>query len=308
MANSIKRVIALGFFDGVHLGHAALLRKVAQRSKELDAIPCAFTFDRSPTAALTGREVPLLTDIEDRIALMEGLYGIREVVVAPFETMRKMNWRDFVTDYLQKELGAVHVVAGHDFHFGYRGEGDPARLQALCRELGLGCDILSPVTHDGVTVSSTYIRTLIARGELSRAAAFLGHPHALTGQVIHGKGMGRTIGLPTANLALPEGLIVPALGVYAAKAKPLSPANSLTKPREEYPAVVNIGVRPTVDDGDAVTVEGYLLDFDGDLYGQALRVELYDYLRPERKFASLDDLRTEVLSNARQVRAYFTEK
>lgn len=120
-----RRVIALGFFDGVHLGHGALLRRVAERAAELDALPCAFTFDRSPAAALTGRAVPLLTGVDDRTRLMEELYGIREVIVAPFDVMRQMDWRDFVAQYLQKELGAVHVVAGHDFHFGYRGRATP---------------------------------------------------------------------------------------------------------------------------------------------------------------------------------------
>ena len=121
-----RRVIALGFFDGVHLGHGALLRAVGARARELDALPCAFTFDRSPAAALTGRAVPLLTGVEDRRWLMETRYGIRELVVAPFDVMRQMDWRDFVGRYLREELGAVHVVAGHDFHFGYRGEGSPA--------------------------------------------------------------------------------------------------------------------------------------------------------------------------------------
>ena len=131
-----KRVIALGFFDGVHKGHGALLRTVAQVADRLGAKPCAFTFDRSPTAAITGQAVPLLSSVEDRVWLMRRYYGIEEVIVAPFDGMQKMDWQDFVSEYLQKELGAVHVVAGHDFHFGYMGKGNPQRLQEKCRELG----------------------------------------------------------------------------------------------------------------------------------------------------------------------------
>ena len=128
-----RRVIALGFFDGVHLGHGALLRTVGARAQALGAVPCAFTFDRSPAAALTGKAVPLLTGVEDRAALMRELYGIQEVVVAPFDVMRDMDWQDFVADYLQRELGVAHVVAGHDFHFGRRGEGSPDRLADRCQ-------------------------------------------------------------------------------------------------------------------------------------------------------------------------------
>ena len=192
------------------------------------------------------------------------------------------------------------VIVGHDFHFGYRGEGTPQKLQALCAQLGLGCDVVSKVERNGLVVSSTYIRSLNAQGEMARAVALLGHPYALTGTVDHGKGLGAELGVPTANLQLPAGLLVPARGVYAAQAALADGSHR--------PTVVNIGVRPTVDDGDGLTVEGHLLDFDGDLYGRELRLELYDYLRPERRFASLDDLRAEVLANARQVRAYFGGK
>ncbi len=172
-----RRVIALGFFDGVHLGHGALLRAVKETADRLGAVPCAFTFDKSPAAALTGKAVPLLTTVEERTALMERLYGIREVIIAPFETMRHMDWEDFVEMYLAEQLGVVHVVAGHDFRFGYRGQGDPERLKAKCRALGIGCQIVPKVELDGVTISSTYIRGLITQGELQRAEKFLGHPY-----------------------------------------------------------------------------------------------------------------------------------
>ena len=295
-----KRVIALGFFDGVHKGHGALLRTVAQAADRLGAMPCAFTFDRSPTAAITGQAVPLLSSVEDRVWLMRRYYGIEEVIVAPFDGMQKMDWQDFVSEYLQKELGCVHVVAGHDFHFGYMGKGNPQRLQEKCRELGMGCDIIQKVEQDGITISSTYIRTLIAQGEMERANQFLGHPHTLTNRVAHGKKIGTTtLGFPTVNLLIPKGVIVPAYGVYATR---------VWFDGQCRCAVTNVGVRPTVEDNDGhVTVEGFILDFDGDLYGHEIRMEFYKYLRPEQKFASMQALADEIRHNAQQTRDYFRQ-
>lgn len=310
--NKQRIVIALGFFDGVHLGHGALLRRVTERAQELDAEPCAFTFDRSPAAALTGRDVPLLTGISDRTALMNRLYGIRQVIVAPFAQMQGMDWRDFVADYLKKRHHAVHVVAGHDFHFGYRGEGDPERLAAECTRLGIGCDIISKVELDGITVSSTYIRSLVAAGEMEEAARFLGHSHVLSGPVVHGNQIGRSIGVPTANLTIPDGVLSPAFGVYAAKVwvLPEYPDYQEYLPEEgPYLAVTNVGVRPTVNPSmTGVTVEPWILDYSGDLYGRTIRMELYKQLRGERKFASVDELRAAILENAVQTRAYFSTR
>lgn len=295
-----KRVIALGFFDGVHKGHGALLRTVAQAADRLGAMPCAFTFDRSPTAAITGQTIPLLSSVEDRVWLMRRYYGIEEVIVAPFDGMQKMDWQDFVSEYLQKELGCVHVVAGHDFHFGYMGKGNPQRLQEKCRELGMGCDIIQKVEQDGITISSTYIRTLIAQGEMERADQFLGHPHTLTNRVAHGKKIGTTtLGFPTVNLLIPQGVIVPAYGVYATR---------VWFDGQCRCAVTNVGVRPTLEDNDGhVTVEGFILDFDGDLYGHEIRMEFYKYLRPEQKFASMQALADEIRHNAQQTRDYFRQ-
>lgn len=295
--NKRKIVIALGFFDGVHRGHGALLSRVAKRAEELDAVPAAFTFDVHPASQILGRQIPQLSTPEDRAGLMARCYGIQRVEVGRFEDMVRMPWRDFVTEYLQKQLGAVHVVAGHDFHFGYRGEGNPTRLKQLCAEIGLGCDIIDKVELDGITVSSTYIRTLVAQGEMERAMEFLGHPHVFSGEVVHGKALGRTIGFPTANLIVPEGVITPAHGVYATKV--------FLPDGTERMAVTNVGVRPTIDDGSAVTVEPWILDFDGDLYGQTIRVEYYKRLRGERKFESLQALTAMVHKNGEETREYF---
>ena len=295
-----KRVIALGFFDGVHLGHGALLRRVGEKAAELGAVPAAVTFDTHPeNLILKTPAVPLLSSPLDRAELMRRFYGIREVIVAHFdERMMHMPWREFVTDYLAGEHGAVHLVAGHDFHFGYKGEGNPERLQALCGELGIGCDIIPKVVQDHITISSTYIRTLVAQGEMDRAVEFLGHPHVLTNRVTHGKKIGSSsLGFPTVNLQVPPQVIVPAFGVYATR---------VWVEGRSYIAVTNVGVRPTVEDNDGrVTVEGFILDFDGDLYGKELRMEFYHRIRGEQKFPSLQELSQEIRRNAEETRAYF---
>lgn len=293
-----QRVIALGFFDGVHMGHGALLRRVKEVADRQGCIPAAVTFDHHPKEIIPGAcRVPLINTPEDRETLMHRLYGIEEVIVLPFDAhMRDMNWRDFVTELLVKEHGAAHLVAGHDFHFGKNGEGDPQRLRELCGALGLGCDVIGKVELDGVTVSSTYIRTLLEQGDMERAEKFLGHPHVLSGPVVHGKQLGRTIGIPTANLVIPDGVLVPAFGVYASK---------VWVGEQAWPAVTNVGIRPTVKDNDLVTVEPWILDFDQDIYGQTVRVEFFRRLRGERKFPSLEALRAEILQNADETRAYF---
>lgn len=297
--NNTKRVIALGFFDGVHNGHGQLMKAVTAAANRTGAVASAFTFDRSPTAVITGQPVPLISSVEDRIWLMRHYYGIQEVVVASFDAMQRMDWEDFITQYLICDLGVVHVVAGHDFHFGYMGKGNPQRLKEKCAQLGIGCDIIGTVTQDGITISSTYIRTLIAQGEMERANQFLGHPHTLTNRVAHGKHIGSSaLGFPTVNLSIPDQVIVPAFGVYATKVH----FNG-----HSFMAVTNVGVRPTIQDNDGrVTVEGFILDFSGDLYGQEVRMEFYKRLRGEQKFPSLQALAQEIGRNAQQTQEYFT--
>ena len=291
-------VIALGFFDGVHRGHGALLRRTAEVACRLDATPAAFTFDRPPKEVVTGKPVPLINSTQERQELMERLYGIQQVIVAPFDhEMMTMPWEDFITELLVKRYGAVHLVAGHDYHFGHKNAGDPALLQQKCRELGLGCDIIPKVEIEGITVSSTYIRQLVRDGELERAAVFLGHRHCLSRTVEHGQRIGRTIGIPTVNLTMPEHVLAPAHGVYITRV--------YLPDGRSFAGVTNVGTRPTVSDSGAVSVETFLLDFDGDLYGQTIRLEFCRRLRGERKFDSLEVLRQEIQHNIAQTRDYF---
>ena len=295
-----ERVIALGFFDGVHLGHGALLRRAAEEAKKRGCESAVFTFDRPPKEVITGIPCPLINSPEDRAELVRRLYGIDEMIMVPFDDeMRTTPWDRFVTDILVERYGAVHLVAGHDHHFGHRNQGSPELLKEKCAELGLGCDIIPAVTLGGVTVSSTHIRKLLEEGDVETARAFLGHPHVLTQTVGHGRQLGRTIGIPTANLVAPPHVLLPRRGVYAAK---------ITLPDgRAFGGVTNVGVRPTVNNGQDVTVEPWILDFDGDLYGQAIRVEFFRRLRDERKFESLDALRSQIETDAVKTREAYPE-
>ncbi len=298
MSSQTKRVIALGFFDGVHLGHAALLRRTAEEAQKRGCIPAVFTFDRPPKEVVTGVPCPLINSPEDRRDLVRRLYGIKEVIMAPFDQeMMTTSWEDFVVKLLVGRWRAVHLVAGHDHRFGHKNQGTPELLQEKCAQLGLGCDIIPKVEISGVTVSSTYIRRLVELGQVERANRFLGHPHTLTGAVRHGRGLGTSRLFPTANLTVPPHVLVPSHGVYATQVH--------FPDGQSRPAVTNVGTRPTVNNGTDVTVEACILDFDGDLYGQTLRLEFYRHLRDEIRFSSLNALRDQIAMDAQATRAYF---
>ena len=295
-----ERVIALGFFDGVHLGHAALLRRTVEVAAARGVTPAVFTFDRVPKEVVTGIPCPLINSPEDRRDLVRRLYGIRDVIMVPFDReMMTTSWQDFVTELLVGRYHAVHLVAGHDHHFGHKNQGSPELLAAKCAELGLGCDIIPKVEIGGITVSSTYIRRLVELGQVERAALFLGHPHVLSQEVRHGHRIGRTIGVPTVNLTAPPHVLVPSHGVYAARV--------FLPDGTSHPAVTNVGTRPTVNNGTNVTVESWLLDFEGDLYGQTVRVEFHHRLRDEIRFDSLDALKAQIAADAAATRLYFAE-
>lgn len=295
----MKRVIALGFFDGVHLGHGRLLSLARSRADALGAIAAGLTFDSHPNTLVTGEKVPLLSGRGDRETLMKSLYGMDEVLPLHFdEAMRDMPWTEFLDRILIQELHACCLVCGHDFRFGAGGKGTAESLKAACLSRSIECHVVPAYCLEGITVSSTYIRGLIQEGQMERAEKFLGHPHILSGPVVHGAEIGRTMEIPTANLAYSKEILLPARGVYACRA---------IFEGEAHLAVANVGLRPTVG-GETVTVEPWILDFSGDLYGKYLRLEFWKFLRPEKKFPSLDALRQEILKNAEETRQFFAEK
>ena len=288
-----KKIYALGFFDGVHLGHQALLHKAGELAREQGAAVCAVTFDRHPQSLFVDTPPKLINETPDRVTLLKRFGAEDVLVLSVTEQTMAQPWDAFLTDLV--EQGAAGFVCGSDFRFGCKGAGNAEKLSAFCAEKGLAYGIVEQQMLEGVRISSTHIRQLLESGQIEKANAFLGHPHMLTERVVTGRKLGRTIGIPTANLQIPEGVIVPKFGVYACKA---------VVEGEEYPAVTNIGTRPTVG-GHRVTVEPYLLDFSGDLYGKTLSLSFYGYLRPEQKFNSLEELKAEIEKNALQVGKIF---
>lgn len=293
------RAIALGFFDGVHIGHGALMKRTLEVAEEIHAEPSVLSFDVHPDTLVFGREVLLLNNNFDRKDIIHRLYGIDDVIFIHFDKeVMHMPWKKFV-DNLIAELDARWLVVGHDFTFGDRGEGNAERLKGYCAEIGIGCDIIPAVKKDGLVVSSTYIRDLIEAGDIERANEFLGHPHCLTDTVHTGYQLGTKMGTPTINMLVPRGVMIPRHGVYTAQV--------ILDDGSRHPAVTNIGVRPTVSETNTVSVETYILDFSENLYDRRVRVELFRHLRDEKKFADYSELSQQIQKDAEEARHFFEE-
>jgi riboflavin kinase / FMN adenylyltransferase len=272
------RQVAIGTFDGVHLGHRAVIG-------DADTV---LTFDPHPLAVINPDAMPkLLMPFEIKRDVIAGL-GVEELVVIPFDrSFQELPAERFVEDVLVGKLGASHVRVGENFRFGKRAKGDADFLRA--RE-EFETAVVPMVDVEGETVSSTQIRALVSAGDVERAARFLGAPFMLEGEVVRGDGRGRELGMPTANIVPDPRYVVPGHGVYAAWA-------------HGHPAAVNVGVRPTFDSGRGLLVESYLLDHEGDLYGQTLRVAFVERLRGERRFESVDALVAQMHQDVEEVRA-----
>ena len=289
----VKRVFALGFFDGVHLGHQALLGECVRLAEKLGAQTAAITFDRHPRSLFDQTPPPLISTAASRDLLLRR-YGIDFVRVFPVtREIMGMPWRKFLAEMMA--CGAVGFVCGDDFHFGRSNEGSVQALKEFCGQRGMPCVVVPEQTVGGKRISSTYIRRQIETGDMETAMRFLGHPHIISGIVVPGRQLGRTLGIPTANILLEPGLVVPKFGVYACRC---------LVDGESYAAVTNVGTRPTVS-GVGVTVEPWLLNYEGDLYGREITLEFCRFLRPETKFGSLEELKNQIHRDAQTTREYF---
>jgi len=295
-----KRVIALGYFDGIHIGHTALMKRVLEIGNETGLIPSVITFDSHPRSLIDGRSIPLINSPEDRAGLLRRVFGIEDIIFLHFDrTTISMSWSKFI-DHLVVEFGAKHLVAGNNFKFGFSAEGNSSLLKAKCDEISIGCDIIPNVTYDGIISSSSYIRNLLEDGDMERANAFLGHPHVLTDIVRYGYKLGRTLDAPTINMRFAPGVLIPAFGVYATKVH--------LDDGVEQISVTNIGIRPTVDDSESITAETHILNFQRNLYGHQVRVEFYKRLRPEIKFNSVEQLKDQIRKDCIAASEYFACK
>jgi riboflavin kinase/FMN adenylyltransferase len=267
------RHVAVGEFDGVHLGHREVMR----------GADTVLTFEPHPRAVVAPEQAPkLITSLDTKIDLIAGL-GVQELVVIPFDgAFASQSPQAFIDDVLVRQLGATRVSVGENFRFGHRAQGDVALLRA---QDAFETRVVELVQGDGEVISSSHIRELIAAGEMERAAACLGSPFQLRGTVAHGDKRGRALGFPTANLVPDPALVYPGHGVYACRA-----AVELDGEWRWWPAATNVGVRPTFVTGRGLLVEAFLLGFDGDLYGRELRLVSLSRLRGELRFDSVEEL------------------
>ncbi|MGA1419722.1 MAG: bifunctional riboflavin kinase/FAD synthetase [Ilumatobacteraceae bacterium] len=295
-----RTVVTIGAYDGVHLGHRAVISQVRERANALGAKSVVVTFDRHPASVVRPESAPkLLTDAQQKLELLAST-GVDATLVVPFgELQSKEAPRDFVQRVLIEALRMHEVIVGEDFHFGYKRGGNVALLREMAPANDLEVAPLKLVARaDGVNeaVSSTAIRRALSGGDVRRAADMLGRNHEVRGTVVQGDKRGRTIGFPTANVAIDASLCLPADGVYAARVT--------IGDGSVHSAAINIGRRPTFyEHAQHSLLEAHLLDFAGDLYGQTLRVAFVDFLRGERKFAGIDELRSQLQTDIAQARA-----
>ena len=284
-------VVTVGTFDGVHRGHQAILDYLLRRAEQRAGTSTLISFDPHPRSVVHDQKVPLLTTVEERAELLEA-YGLDRFVVVPFTSaFSSLDAREYVEQVLVEGVGLSEITVGYDHRFGKGREGDVDLLRSMGQEYAFDVDVIpAQEVHDHV-VSSSSIRALLADdGDVEEAADLLGRPYRLSGGVERGEGRGRKIGFPTANLHLDPDKLVPAIGVYAV---------AVTLPGgDTRPGMMNIGRRPTFDGMD-VTVEVHLLDFEGDLYGEALSVQFLQRLREERKLESADALAVQLSEDKR---------
>ena len=285
-----KTAIAMGKFDGIHLGHKKLLRKILEQKQDgLKA--CVFTFEPSPEEFFVGHTVRQLFTRNEKRRAFEKL-GVDILVEFPLtEATAAMDPEDFVRDILCGDLKAVYIAAGSDVSFGDKGRGDQHLLRNLSKELGFELDLIEKVMLDGTEVSSTRVRNEVADGNMAEVKRLLGTEYSISGIVEHGRHIGHTIGVPTVNILPPNNKLLPPFGVYS---------SIVVIDDKEYAGMTNIGRKPTISEKEAVGVETYIYDFDEDVYGKGLTVRLKEFLRPEMKFDSIEDLKHQIESDLKR--------
>ena len=286
--------VALGFFDGVHAGHRAVIGAAVETARREGLTPRVFTF--RPEGADASRPVSksgltLLQREEQKEAVLEEL-GVEEVICPPFETFRSMTPEQFVQGFLGETLHARVLVCGFNYHFGRGGQAGVEELRALCAPLGIQVEALPPVLGQGEGVSSPRIRQCIREGQIEEAAAMLCAPFTLAAEVVHGKGLARTLSWPTINQLFPPDFTIPRRGVYWSQVEIGG---------RRWNGITNVGIKPTLHETN-LTMETYILDYKGDLYGQELSVALLRFLRPESQFASVQALSQRILADIQTVR------
>ncbi|MBQ9748920.1 MAG: riboflavin biosynthesis protein RibF [Clostridia bacterium] len=282
---------ALGNFDGVHLGHRALLTAAAE--KHGCTASAVWTFSTPSSRAVSGAS--LLTDPDERLERFRAC-GIELAILFDFEELKGMDAEHFVRDVLYRDCHVRHAVCGFNFRYGNRAAGNAATLRDTLAALGGKTTVIPPYEMDGTPVSSSVIREALAEGDMETVTAMLTRPYAISSEVLHGKQLGRTLGFPTANQRFPIGRAVPRFGVYAVR---------VTVDGKAYHGVANVGVRPTVEHTDAANCESFVFAFNGTLYGKRIQTEFLHFIRKERRFSDVTELKDAVCRDILDARAYF---
>lgn len=280
--------VALGLFDGVHVGHAAVIRQAVQAAGG-ELVPCVFTFElRETVPDSKNRYSELLTPRQKQARLYS--LGVQQILSVPFEQVKNLTGQEFFEQILLERMHARILCCGDDFRFGRGAQCSVLQLRQLCENAGVRLMVLPKIQRDGGIVSSTRIRLAVRRGEMGLARDLLGVPFTLEFEVVHGRRLGRQLGAPTLNQRFPANFTVPRFGVYASIARIGDKA---------YPAVTNVGIKPTVGSAE-VLAETHAVGFSGDLYGKLIPVELLEFLREERKFGNLEELTRQIRQDAQR--------
>ncbi|MDY0234475.1 MAG: bifunctional riboflavin kinase/FAD synthetase [Gudongella sp.] len=275
-----QTALALGNFDGVHIGHQELIKSMIKNAKERKLMPSILIFENHTKSFVYGNGPRLINNNKQKNDFLEKL-GIEVLYTMKFDRdIMQLGPEEFVKDILIQKLNCKFVTVGSDYRFGYRAEGDAKRLQKISKELDIGIEILNPLKDKGKVVSSTLVREYITDGNIREVNHLLARPFSIIGEVIHGKGIGKKMGVPTANLLLKNKYIIPKKGIYQTETK---------FDGKCYLSATNIGINPTFKD-DELKIENHIIGLDEDIYGKDIEISFFEYLRPEMKFDSIDML------------------
>lgn len=291
--------VALGNFDGIHIGHSAIVSACVAKAREEGLVSVVWSFRRHPEHILKGTFASgNIISVRDKDKILKQM-GVSHLILEDFEKVRDYSPEDFCQEILIRSLSARCVFCGFNFRFGKSGAGDVDFLKEYLEPRGIKVFVSQPVTMGDLPVSSTRIRAFLEEGKVEEAAKLLGRPYSIRFPVLHGKHLGATLGFPTMNQVFPTEYVTPKKGVYAVR---------VLFDEKEYFGVCNVGSRPTVDQDDHILAETHLLDFSGDLYGKEVRVEFHRFMRPEEKFSSLDALKKQIAKDREEARMFWEEK
>lgn len=285
-APSSKTAVALGYFDGLHQGHMEVIG-AALSQKELR--PCVFTFNCDTTLPKFQSPEDIIS-FEDKCELLEKI-GVEYIFAPDFAEVHKLSAEEFVRYILKEKINAVYACCGRNFRFGLGGHGTPERLREIGSRYGITLEIVEDICLDGELISSTHIRRLIQQGEIEAANRLLGYELRFRLPVVHGNMIARTMDYPTINQIIPKTNVVPRFGVYSSR---------VFIGEQEYRGITNIGIRPTVTDSGETVMETHILGYSGELYGERIAVSLCGFLRPERKFKDLEELKTQIFKDIKK--------